>query len=210
MGDNRSDRELLEAWRSGDNECGNALLVRHFAAVYRFFAGKLGTGVQDLVQQTFLACVERSDGFRGESSFRSYLLGIARHKFIDHLRSKHGLRNEIELESRSLAGLLGSPSQVAANRQEQRVLLAALRRLPLDLQVALELHYWEEMSTAEIAEVLDVPRGTVKTRLHRAREQLRQAIAEVAGSDALATATLANLEQWARSLRELLVDPSQP
>jgi RNA polymerase sigma-70 factor (ECF subfamily) len=210
MGDDRSDRELLEAWRSGDNESGNTLLVRHFAAVYRFFAGKVSTGVQDLVQQTFLACVERGDGFRGEGSFRSYLLGIARHKFIDHLRSKHGLRNEIELESRSLAGLLGSPSQVAANRQEQRVLLAALRRLPLDLQVALELHYWEEMSTAEIAEVLDVPRGTVKTRLHRAREQLRQVIAEVAGSDALAAATLANLEQWARSLRELLVDPSQP
>jgi RNA polymerase sigma-70 factor (ECF subfamily) len=45
--------------------------------------------------------------------------------------------------------------------------------LPLDLQTALELHYWEELSTAELAEVLAIPQGTVKTRLFRAREQLR-------------------------------------
>jgi RNA polymerase sigma-70 factor (ECF subfamily) len=48
----------------------------------------------------------------------------------------------------------------------------ALRRLPVELQVVVELHYWEEQSTAEMAEVLEVPQGTVKSRLRRAREQL--------------------------------------
>ena len=204
------DHELLTAWRAGDTSAGSRLLVRHFRTVHRFVASKLNRGAEDLVQDTFLRCVERQDDFRGQGSFRSYLLSIARNKIIDHLRARHGLKDPEELRTRSLDAVVDSPSRVVAQHEEQRVLLTALRRIPFDLQVALELHYWEEMTTREIAHVLNVPQGTIKTRLARGRERLRAAIAQVAPGDALATATLANLDEWARSLKDLLPESEVP
>ena len=198
------DFELLQAWRAGDARAGSRLLVRHFRTVHRFVASRIDRGAEDLVQEVFLRCVERRDDFRGKGSFRSYLLAIARNKVIDHLRARHGLRAPETLETKSLHDMLPSPSRFVVERREQQVLLMALRRLPFDLQVAVELHYWEDLSTREIAHVLGIPQGTVKTRLARGRARLRETIAEVAEADALATATLANLEQWARSLRDLV------
>lgn len=73
-------------------------------------------------------------------------------------------------------------SSVAVQRAEQRLLVAALQRIPLDLQMAIELYYWEELSVAELATALEIPPGTVKSRLHRARELLRQEMAELPSS----------------------------
>ena len=103
-------------------------------------------------------------------------------------------------------GGAGSPSEHVALREEQRLLLAALRRLPLDLQITLELYYWEHLPVADIAAVLGVPDGTVKSRLARARDGLRRRIAELAASDHVRTGTLKDLDGWARSLRDVL-DP---
>ena len=83
-----------------------------------------------------------------------------------------------------------------------RLLLAALRHLPLELQLILELHYWEDLSTSEMAEVVGIPQGTVKSRLRRAREQLTAQIAAHDADPTLIQTTLQNLEGWARELRE--------
>lgn len=203
-----TDLELLRAWRSGDSNAGNRLVERHFQSVFRFFTGKLDHGAEDLVQQTFLAAVESSDRYDGSGTFRSYLLGIARYKILDHFRAKRAPDAALEeLEAKSVFELSGSPSRVAARREEQRILLLALRRIPLDLQIAVELHYYEDMPTDEIAAVLGIPRGTVKTRLMRGREKLREAVAEVAGSAEVLESTLTNLQQWAVSLGDLLGEP---
>ena len=207
MGEPATDLALLDAWRAGDANAGNQLVTRHFRSVFRFFAGKVDDGVDDLVQQTFLACVESEAGrgFRGDSSFVAYLLGIARFKLLDRLRAHvpdQATLGALERGEVSLHEIQASPSEVAARGEEQRVLLVALRRLPLDLQIALELHYWEDLSTAEIATVLDVPQGTIKTRLMRGRTKLREAIALVTPSEALRESTLRDLEGWARALRD--------
>ena len=88
-----------------------------------------------------------------------------------------------------------------AQRREQQLLLEGLRRIPVELQVALELHYWEQMSDAEIARALDMPLGTAKSRIRRARQLLGERMAELAASPAELQSTLANLEQWAEQLR---------
>ena len=93
------------------------------------------------------------------------------------------------------------PSRAVAARQEQQLLLQALRRLPIEMQVALELFYWEELTVAEIAEVLETPVGTVKSRLQRARARLDQVIAELAESEDLLRSTVDNFERWARELQ---------
>ena len=103
--------------------------------------------------------------------------------------------------TRAAALRLSSPTQVLAARQEQRLLLLALRRLPVDHQVALELHYWEGLTAAEIGAVLDLPLGTAKTRIRRGRALLEVQLRGIADSPELLHSTLANLEGWARQLR---------
>ena len=81
-------------------------------------------------------------------------------------------------------------------------MLDALRAIPLDYQLVVELHYWDELTTAEIADVLDIAQGTVKTRLHKARKLLAEQLAAKASSPELLETTTANLERWALAIRE--------
>ncbi|MBK8720375.1 MAG: sigma-70 family RNA polymerase sigma factor [Deltaproteobacteria bacterium] len=99
-------------------------------------------------------------------------------------------------------------SAVVARQQEQRLLLRALRALPLELQVAIELFYWEQLTTQEIAEIMDVPQGTAKSRLRRAREELEGKIRELAENPALVESTMVAFDRWAASIRDLLGTPA--
>ena len=72
------DHDLLLAWRSGDAAAGQRLIERHLEPIHRFFSNKVPGATDDLVQKTFLACVEAVEAFEGRASFRSYLFGIAR------------------------------------------------------------------------------------------------------------------------------------
>ena len=177
------DAALLEAWRAGDAAAGQELFARHSASVMRFFRNKLDVDLEDLVQRTFLACVESRDRVRDGSSFRAYVLRIARNELVNHYAARQRAAARVDPLTTSILDLGASPSVMVASDERDRALLTALRRLPLDLQTALELHYWEELSTAELAEVLAIPQGTVKTRLFRAREQLRVTLREVGGQE---------------------------
>ena len=174
-----SDRELLDAWREGDKVAGNQLLRRHFTTVYRFFRSKLGEDARDLTQRTFLAAVESRDRISEPWSFRGYVLGVARRLLLFHLRSSARHDRVIEFRHVSMHDLAPSPTYLIAEDQEQVRVMNAMRRIPIDFQIALELYYWEEMSVAEIAQVLEVPKGTVRSRLTRAREHLRKQLAEL-------------------------------
>jgi hypothetical protein len=93
-----------------------------------------------------------------------------------------------------------------AHRDEQRLLLEALRNIPVEQQVLLELHYWESFTTDEMAAVLGIPVGTVRGRLRRARELLEQAMARVAESPALLESTRDQLDDWVKDCRRHLGD----
>ncbi len=202
--DEQSDVELLLAWRRGDLVAGNALVRRNFDALFRFFRSRLDEGVADLVQQTFLAAVESSDRIPEEAGFRAWLFGIARNKLVLHHRRLTRRRDPIGDAPVVDAEADESLGRLVGMREEQRLLLRALRRLPIDLQTALVLGYWEGLSGTEIAEVLDVPVGTVKTRLRRAKGLLRSTIEQLAPQSDTATVTVRDLDHWARSLRDRL------
>jgi len=194
----RRDEELLAAWRAGDREAGELLFERYYEPVARFFLNKTDAGAE-LIQQTFLACVEGAPRFRGESSFRSFLFAIAYRQLCRHYRDRRGDR--VDLAEVSVAAMDPSPSQALIEGEELRLLLAGLRRIPVDCQVVLELLYWEQLTTVEMAAVLEIPEGTVKSRLRRGRALLREAIEALAEDPALAGSTLLGLETWASALR---------
>ena len=200
------DLALLEAWRDGDLHAGEALFRRHFDSLCRFFRNKLPDGVDDLIQRTFLACVERRDQFEGRASFRTYLFVVARNTLIRELgkRQRSGARFE-PLET-SVEQLMPSAVSVVARRREDRQLLEALRKLPVDHQIALELYFWEDMSAAAIGDVLGLPEGTVRTRIRRARQLLAAELDRLEASGSLRT-TAQGIDAWARDLRKL-VEPS--
>lgn len=205
-GSDDDDRELLKAWRGGDAVAGNELLSRHFASVYLFFRNKVDTGHHDLVQRTFMGCVESRDRVPDGASFRAYLLGIAHKQLLRLLRKREREGRAMHREGHAPPPSVQSPSKVVAQRQEQKLLLRALRSLPLELQVTVELFYWEDLGIADVAAATDVAPGTVKSRLSRARELLRGFIARSAADPALQTSTLDGLDRWARSLRDALSD----
>ena len=198
MSTNRGDEELLAAWQAGERRAGELLFERYYEPVARFFLNKTDAEAE-LIQQTFLACVEGAARFRGEGSFRSFLFAIAYRQLCRHYRDRKGDR--IDLGEVSVAAIEPSPSQALIEGEQLKLLLAALRRIPIDCQVALELLYWEQMTTVEMAAVLEIPEGTVKSRLRRGRALLREAIEALASSPDLAASTMLGLETWASALR---------
>jgi RNA polymerase sigma factor (sigma-70 family) len=197
-----NDAELLEAWRAGDKRAGKQLFERHYDAVHRFFRNKVGPEAADLVQKTFLGCVESVDRYRGEGSFRSWLFAVAYRQLCKHYRAQASERARFDVGMVSAADMDPTPSRVVAKRAEQRLLLEALRGIPIEYQVALELHYWEHMSDAEIARALGQPLGTTKSRIRRGRQLLAEQIAQLSSSPAELHSTLGNLDEWAKQLRE--------
>ncbi len=102
-----------------------------------------------------------------------------------------------------------SPSQLVARHKEHTLLLAALRRIPLELQITVELHYWEELTTSELSQVMDIPHGTVKSRLRRAREALCRELGRFERDGVPTQTTEQDLESWARALRETAASPAK-
>ncbi|HLL23911.1 MAG TPA: sigma-70 family RNA polymerase sigma factor [Kofleriaceae bacterium] len=117
-----------------------------------------------------LACVGARDQFRGESSFRTYMFVIARQKLYRH----YSTRPRFDPMLTSVADIAPSARTEIARGEQSAALVAALQRLPIDHQTMLELHYWEGVDTNELAKIFDVPVGTIRVWMHRARAKLRE------------------------------------
>lgn len=167
-----TDSELLARWGEGCRKAGDELIDRHFAAVHRFFRNKVGLELEDLVQQTFLACVEARARFRAESSFKTFLLAIARYQLYACYGQRR--REALDVTLTSVRDLGCSPTGILVSRERKTMLIDALQRLPIEAQTILELAYAEGLPGPEIARVLDVPVNTVYSRLSRAKRALRE------------------------------------
>jgi RNA polymerase sigma-70 factor (ECF subfamily) len=176
-----SDAELLEGWQGGDVRAGNALLERHVDALIRFFTTKAPEVLEDLVQRTMLSCVQHHQRLRNAASFRSFLFAIARNELFDHYKRAGRERGAFDPSVSALADIAPTPSAAVAANDERAAMTLALRGIPLELQVAVELHYWEELTTAELADALGVPQGTAKSRLRRAKTLLRDRLGSAIG-----------------------------
>lgn len=202
MSEPPTDFELLQAWRRGDAPAGQKLFKRHFRAVYRFFQTKCEAEADELVQATFTACVRARDNFRGDSAFTTYLYTVARHELYRVLAERRRDLGRVDFEVSSIAQLAPTPRTQIATREDRACLLRALRDLPVEQQTLLELHYWESVEIGALAEIFDSPASTIRSRLHRARNALRERMQRDAEIPAAATATIESFEAWARSLAQ--------
>lgn len=188
------DLAVLQRWRAGDQRAGEELCGRYFDEVHRFFEHKFSGEADDLTQQTFLACVRSRDQFLGQSRFRTYLFAIARNELYTRLRRIPQFEH-VDLEVSSLDELVSSPSAQLRRHEELAQIRAALRRLPVEQQVLLELHYWHDLDAAALAEVFGTSPGTVRVRLLRARRALRAELGAVAASGVVADPLTSSLRE---------------
>lgn len=160
----------LEKARWGDREAMARLVEAHYASVYRFCAHRLGPDLAaDAAQETFVTATQRLHTFRGEAGLSTWLFGIAH----NHCRNLSRRKRIETVDWLSESGPQHNPEGSLIDRQALR---AALRRLSEEHREVVLLHEVEGLAYEEISQVLGVPVGTVKSRLHHAFLNLRRSL----------------------------------
>ncbi|MGB1016122.1 MAG: RNA polymerase sigma factor [Nannocystaceae bacterium] len=197
----RSDRELFDAWADGDTNAGNLLFERYYPKIYKFFQSKINTGVEDLVQKTFEGLVKARHRFRGDAKVQTYLFQIARNQLAKAYRTKSNTP-DLDTGITSLNDLGPSLSTQIAAKADYRLLLEALRRLPIDDQIILELYHFEGMSGPQVAAVLGLGIPAVRGRIRRATARLEALAAELPSTPGELLSTKTTLATWSASIRD--------
>ncbi len=189
--DDRDDGDIVERVLAGDRGAFGALIDRHRGAVTRlaFRILRVRADAEDVAQEAFLHAFLDLAELRARARFAAWLLGIAVNLAKSRLRARREEPVEDWAGGRATAGFVWiDPEPSPEARQEARELhdrvWTALARLPPEQQEAVQLHYVEGLRVWEIAALVGLPSGTVKARLHRARERLRRMLAEELGAAA--------------------------
>ncbi|HWK09017.1 MAG TPA: sigma-70 family RNA polymerase sigma factor [Vicinamibacterales bacterium] len=174
-----ADRALVEAAAGGDRDAFDELVRRHGSAMIGLCRALIGGrgDAEDLAQEVFIRAWKSLKTFRGESTFRTWLHRVA----VNVARTHHGNRGKIMRLFRSAAPHDEDPPDTAEpidTRLARRdIVERALATLPSDLREALTLRDLQGLDYKEIAQTLDVPIGTIESRIFRARQRLRPLLA---------------------------------
>ena len=178
------DGELVQRWQSGDQRAFGDLVRRHERRVFRLLLRMLGNReeAEDVTQEAFLSLHRHGHHFRREARFSTFLYRVAANAALNRRRSLSRNRNRVdELKARQQAGFdlppgPRGPEDAAAGSEVRARVQEALLDLSPDLRLAVVLCDIEGQSYREVARVLGIPEGTVKSRIHRARSALRDSL----------------------------------
>ncbi|MDH5444707.1 MAG: RNA polymerase sigma factor RpoE [Gammaproteobacteria bacterium] len=182
MGEKNIDQALVERVQRGDKQAFDLLVKKYQQRIMNVLTRFLSNpeDVMDITQEAFIKAYRALPTFRGDSAFYTWLYRIAINTAKNHLvaqnrRPTQGLVDSDEAEQYEGADLLrehATPEQLMQKEQVQQVIHQAFEELPEDLRTAISLRELEGMSYEEIAEAMDCPIGTVRSRIFRAREAI--------------------------------------
>lgn len=174
-----NDEQIIARVLTGDADAYRDLVEKHERSVFGFVKGLVRneSDVEDLAQEVFVAAFKHLPTFDARrAKFSTWLLTIAHNRCCNHLKRR----------SLAITGEMGdptcgspSPDAVASNHETWHRLDDALDRLPIEQRTAFVLAEVQEISLADIAAIEGVPLGTVKSRISRAKERLRQALKDL-------------------------------
>jgi RNA polymerase sigma-70 factor (ECF subfamily) len=171
----RDDAALIAASLAGDDDAFRQLVERHYRMVLSVAYRALGnvTAAEDCAQDVFIKVHQKLRLYRADRPFINWLHRVAANTVTDTIRRR---RAELSLEAlrHEAPSRLGDPAEAAALREQQFAVRAAMAGLPGRLRDAIVLQVYHELSYQEIARVLDIPIGTVMSRIHNAKRQLRR------------------------------------
>ena len=164
----RDERALVRRAQEGSAEAMEALFRAHWPAARRaaYLVVHDAAAAEDIAQESFLAAVRALDRFDARRPFRPWLHRIVLHRAIDHARAREHRREG------HLQPAIAAPDQAANGMSPQ--ILASLRALPPDQRAVLVLRHLLGYTPGEIAQVLEIPRGTVNSRLRRGLDAMRE------------------------------------
>lgn len=173
--DPRSDEELVADLRDGDRSALRVLHQRHAPWLILRLSRRCGDRqlVDEAVQDTFLAIWRRPQGYRGTGSVPAWIWGIGVRRLIDQMR-RHKLSTLPLSEARDEAS--ASAEEQVLDSVEHGDLASALNRLSPELRAVVQATVLDGLTTREAGRLLGIPAGTVKTRMMRAKPQLREAL----------------------------------
>jgi RNA polymerase sigma-70 factor (ECF subfamily) len=184
-----SDELIVERALTGDAEAFGEIVRRWERRIFALAYGMLGRedDARDATQETFLAAFRNLRGFRGEAKVSSWLHRIAVNQCISRqrrtkVRSESALEDEQEKQANTFAMPASySPAHVAEGRQETIAVRRAINGLPIELRQVVVMKEFEELTFREIADALDLPLSTVKSRLYTALKQLQMRLQKFEG-----------------------------
>jgi RNA polymerase sigma-70 factor (ECF subfamily) len=183
------DQDLVARWQQGDEAAFAELIVRHERRVYRLLYRMMGSkeDAEDLTQETFLSLHRYGHRFRAEARFSTFVYRVAANAALNRRRSLGRGRARVEkLKHRQAAGddLPSSPrnpEDATLGGELSAHVRAALDELSPSLRMPVILYDIEGLAYGEVAKVLGIAEGTVKSRIHRARRALREQLKELLG-----------------------------
>ena len=187
MQDMRSDAEIVQAVLGGNVNAFEALVLRYQKKVYNTVLRLTGDSVQaeDLSQEVFLKIFRGLSSFRGESSFSTYIYRVAANTAIDALRRREAPTVSLSAENEegeefelALPDPGPLPVELLESRERRQAIRAAIDALPEHHRTVILLRELDGMSYQDIAKVMGLTEGTVKSRINRARARLRQLLLE--------------------------------
>ena len=173
-------REVVARARSGDRDAQAAFVATYQDRVYAVCVALAGADAEDCAQDALVAALAGLARFDldGPARLGAFVLAIARNRCIDRARASRvrAWAGDVEIDTLASAGHAAADVALAREREHEAVRRAVLE-LPDEQRAAIALYTWGELDYAEIAAILDVPVGTVRSRLARAREALRARLA---------------------------------
>ena len=184
------DRTLVAAAQDGDADAVDSLVRKYQVRMFNFARALTGSDAdaEDLAQETFIRACRGLARFRGDSSFKNWLYRIATNVAHTH-RAKQARQaplwdQRLEAETLTEVVLADDGTDAEESTIHRQALDRALSTLPQDQRLPVVLHDVEGLEYKEIAVVLDVPIGTVMSRIFRGRQRLRPLLADFQGADA--------------------------
>src|SRR5438477_6861579 len=173
-GDGQSDLDLITRWKRGDERAATELVARHAQALARF-ASSFGANdeIDDLVQDTFVRAFNSLDGFRGDSSFRTWLFTIERRLWLDRRRAEKRRLDRVEVQEDDAATEHDALDAVVADETERRLKGVVEQLSPMQRQV-FGLRVGEGLSYKEIAEALGTTEGAARVHYHNALRAVKE------------------------------------
>jgi RNA polymerase sigma-70 factor (ECF subfamily) len=180
-----ADEVLMEKVRGGDRAALGVLVERYHAPLTGYLV-RMTNGqrelAEDMVQMTFMKLIQSRESYQAGRTFRPWLYTIATNLARDHFRRLETRKTEAWDEALDeLAGKCeGEPEKLLVRGEQAALVAGAVQRLSEPLRAALVLRFYQDLSLEEIAQVLEIPLGTVKSRLSAAIRQLHKTLAETA------------------------------
>jgi RNA polymerase sigma-70 factor (ECF subfamily) len=178
-----SDEALIRAIADGDRRALQALYLRHKVRTYRFVLRLIADAAlaEDIVSEVFLDVWRQAVGFKGKSRVSTWILAIARYKALSALRGRSDEQLD-DCAATAIADPADDPGMMAERRDRSRIVRKCLSQLSTMHREMLDLVYYQEKSVEEVAQIIGVPCGTVKTRMFYARKRMEKLL-ETAGID---------------------------